>query len=255
MNPSPKILLVLLGLLTIGLVPPPSGVPAQAWRYTGEGWQALADTSGMEQVAPPRQAFLLGRTLHLRLARGRAALLDESGAPFWQSPAEWEVRQAAFSDLNRDGQTELALLVWRAFEPWPIDRYLPHGGRIDSFHDAAGRSCHLILIGQPSGSHAGEGRLREVWAGSALAEPLLAFSAVDLDGDGWQELAALEGAYDAEPGAAAQSLTAWEWNGFGFTLLARVESSCQSAVFGCQLSVLGYQLSAIGSQLSVLSYR
>jgi hypothetical protein len=76
-------------------------------------------------------------------------------------------------------------------------------------------SCHLILIGWQRGTY------RELWAGSALADPLQSFLASDLDGDGRQELLALESRYTDPSAASARALTTWEWNGFGFTLLAR----------------------------------
>ena len=46
-------------------------------------------------------------------------------------------------------------------------------------------------------------------------------ASADLNGDGFQELVVLETAYDDPSAAAARALSAWEWNGFGFTLLAR----------------------------------
>jgi hypothetical protein len=137
--------------------------------------------------------------------RSRASIL-------WRSPAEWTVRQAGITDLNLDGRPEVSLLVWRSFEPLPTDRFLPHGGRIDSFHDGRGQSCHLILIGWD-----GQGRLRELWAGSALAEPISSFTTADLDQDGRQELLTLEHGYDDTSPVAARGLKVWEWNGFGFT--------------------------------------
>lgn len=136
-----------------------------------------------------------------------------SGELLWQSPENWRVKEAFFSDLNRDGMDELTLLVWRPFQPWPVDRFLPHGGRIADFHNRSGESCHLILIGM------GEGKIRELWAGSAMADPIHDLTAMDLDGDGKQELAALEYAYDHEPTAA--DIVIWRWNGFGFSLMTR----------------------------------
>jgi hypothetical protein len=156
-----------------------------------------------------------GAALSLRLLDGQASLLDMSSVVLWQSAQDWKVTQAAFTDLNRDGDQELSLLLWRAFKPWPVDEFMPHGGRIASFQDSAGQSAHLILIGWK------RDRFAELWAGSALAQPLCAFAAADLDGDGKQELAALESQYDDPPGAAARTLTVWEWNGFGFSLLLR----------------------------------
>jgi hypothetical protein len=132
----------------------------------------------------------------------------------WDSPSEWQVVQARITDLNHDHKPEVALLVWRAFSPWPIDAYLPHPGRIQDFHDRNDQSCHFILIGWRGEAYG------ELWAGSALADPILSFTTADLDLDGWQELIALESKYDAvfENDCA---ITIWEWNGFGFTLLSR----------------------------------
>ncbi len=128
----------------------------------------------------------------------------------WQNPAGWEVREAFFSDLNRDGVPEATLLVWREFQPWPVDRFLPSGGRIDSFQDSKGKSCQVILIGM------NDGKFDEVWAGSAMADPLHQIHAVDLDDDGVEELAGLEYPYNGNDHRS--SLVVWEWNGFGFTL-------------------------------------
>lgn len=144
---------------------------------------------------------------------GKAQIISD-GSSLWSSPTDWEVVQAEITDLNHDGSPEVTLLVWRAFKPWPIDNYIPHPGRIQDFHDREYRSCHLILIGWSRGAY------RELWAGSALANPLSAFTPIDIDQDGQQELAALEGHYNASF-IATRSVTLWEWNGFGFTLLAR----------------------------------
>jgi hypothetical protein len=149
----------------------------------------------------------------LSLAGGRAALRTGSAAQ-WASPPGWDVRQARLSDLNQDGTPEAALLIWREFAPWPIDAYIPSPGRIASFHDSAGLSCHLVLIGWR------RGRFQEVWAGSALARPLVSFEPVDLDGDGDEELAVLESEYGDRAGRAV-TVAVWEWNGFGFDLNAR----------------------------------
>jgi hypothetical protein len=111
------------------------------------------------------------------------------------------------------------LLVWRAFQPWPVDRWLPHGGRIAGFHDGQNDSCHLILIGRRPDGYG------ELWAGSALADPILAFAGADLNGDGLQELATIEGRYAASGSGPARDLKVWEWNGFGFTVVSTVEGA------------------------------
>lgn len=144
----------------------------------------------------------------------------DSGVAPWHSPPEWQVREVIFSDLNRDGEEELSLLVWRPFQPWPVDRFMPSGGRISSFRDDQNMSCHLILLGL-----AGE-EIKELWAGSSMSDPISHIQAADFDGDGLQELAALEYSYDADPRKA--SITLWEWNGFGFSLLDRQDGGFSS---------------------------
>lgn len=217
---------LLLSLLALLLLSP---LTPRAWELTSpvslwQGLQPVPLPALAEPVSPVIRADLNGdgapETLHL--ADGRLAILSGTQAG-WQSPESWRVAQAAFSDLNRDGVTEVTLLVWRSFRPWPVDAWLPHGGRIAGFHDADGQSCHLILIGWKRGIY------RELWAGSALAEPIHAFAAADLNGDGRSELVALEGSYRA--GAAqddpasktANRLKVWEWNGFGFSAVHTLE--------------------------------
>lgn len=165
-----------------------------------------------------------GRVEKLILEGGEARI-EQDGQVAWSSPADWQVTQALIGDLDRDSQPEVDLLVWRPFRPWPVDRFLPYGGRIDRFQDSQGRSCQVILIAWRGGVY------QERWAGSALAEPLLAFAAVDLDGDGRQELIGLETSYDASPTAPAEAISAWSWNGFGFSLLARQYGAFRQMAF------------------------
>lgn len=198
----------------------PAPLSQQAWRFSAGRLQEAVPkptrSLPVETIAlPAGDLDGDGRLESLRLENGQLGISSMT-AVVWRNPRDWEVSQAGIADLNRDRQPEAILLVWRPFRPWPIDRYLPNPGRIAGFHDSAGRSCHLILIGWKAGGY------RELWAGSALVDPLRAFSAADLDGDGWQELAVLEAAYDEPPGAPANALSVWEWNGFGFTLLDRV---------------------------------
>jgi hypothetical protein len=129
------------------------------------------------------------------------------------------VQQALIADLNRDGLPEIVLLVWRPFKPWPIDAWLPSGGRIKNFHDSAGRSCHIILIGWAKNS------FRERWAGSAMAEPIKTFAVTKLTGNETEFLVTLESSYDDPPSAPARQLKVWEWNGFGFTLVSKMTGS------------------------------
>ncbi|MCX6053359.1 MAG: hypothetical protein NTZ74_00300 [Chloroflexi bacterium] len=138
----------------------------------------------------------------------------------WESEKEWDVREAIVADLNHDQSRELVMVVWRPYTPWPIDRFLPSGGRIQNFHDLSGMSCHLILVGWD-----GE-KYRELWAGSALKDPISHIRAADLDGDGNQELIALESQYDSDPNPG--QITLWGWSGFGFRLQDRSDESFEN---------------------------
>ncbi len=154
------------------------------------------------------------------------AWIYHSGQVMWHSSSDWNVIDAQVTDLNHDQQLEVTLLVWRAFQPWPVDRFLPHGGRIAGHQDANGQSCQLVLISWRREA------FRELWVGSALARPILSFRSADLDGDTRQELVVLEGEYletagSSNPRWPARSLAVWQWSGFGFNLLTR-----QTGFFG-----------------------
>jgi len=153
----------------------------------------------------------------------------------WRTPEDWRVEELIVADLNRDDTREYVLLVWRPFAPWPIDRFLPNGGRIAGFHDKAGLSAHLILVGWEGDEY------RELWAGSALANPISTIRAIDIDRDGYEELVAVEGEYDAfEKGG---NITIWRWQGFGFTLLDRMEGNYS-----------GYEVYRTDQHTSILTY-
>lgn len=195
--------------------------PSRFSLWTFHGADLNRDRSiPVHAVASPliqiQTAFIGEEEYCIQLHEGQAlvkACSEPAGEVSWQSPPDWQVKEAFFSDLNLDGENEIALLVWRPFQSWPVDRFMPYGGRIDSFQDKNGLSCHLILISVV------DEEFQELWAGSAMADPIHSLQAVDLDGDGNQELAALEYKYDGNPRDG--SLVIWHWNGFGFSLAAR----------------------------------
>jgi hypothetical protein len=219
MNKSSVIMKVTLLLLAAGCLVLVEPTKMEFWQFDGsvlhrnEQMQVIAKAEELAQVT---SADLDGdgKDECIRIDEGTAQITDCSGSAFWQSSKDWQVKQAFLADLNRDGRLEAALLVWRTFDTWPIDRFVPSGGRIKDFHDRRGMSCHLILIGWDGAEY------KEVWAGSALIRPVEQLAAIDLDGDGWQELAALQGEYDSPvPGG---SLTVWRWDGFGFMLVDEI---------------------------------
>ncbi len=179
---------LVLALVSLVLVCP---ARQHAWQWVDGSLQEVPVPAGAHLVSPETSADFDndGEAESLVVADGRARL--QTGDRIrWQSPPEWQVGQALVADLNRDGRPEAVLLVWRPFRPWPVDAWLPYGGRISDFHDSNGTSCHLILIGWYRGA------FRERWAGSALAAPVKSFAVADLSGDGEQLLVTLEAQYD-----------------------------------------------------------
>lgn len=126
---------------------------------------------------------------------------------------DWEIASAVLADVTGNGSPEWVLLVWRPWRDWPIQRWSSLPSPIAGFHDAAGRSCHLILLNPATG--------RELWAGSALPVPLLALAVRDVDGDGRSEVITLEGDYATGRLGPATYIDIWRWNGFGFSLEGR----------------------------------
>lgn len=201
--------LLICSALALSLISPVS-LNLMAW--TSDALRSVPYPAEWQLAAAPVVADFDGdgSLENLQLIEGRASL-HRGDAELWTSPENWDVIQASISDLNRDDQPEVVLLLWREFAPWPVDAYMLHPGRIQDFHDAENRSCHLILIGWRRQA------FREIWAGSALSDPIVDFNAVDIDSDGHQELVALEGTYERNK-QLAQAITVWDWNGFGFTL-------------------------------------
>lgn len=126
------------------------------------------------------------------------------------TPADWRTTAATLADATGDGVPEWVLLVRRPWRDWPIQEWASVPSPIAGFHDAAGDSCHLILLDPESG--------RELWAGSALPAPLLALAVGDVDGDDTNEVVTLEGDYNTGWDGPASHVDVWQWNGFGFSL-------------------------------------
>ncbi|HEX7621482.1 MAG TPA: hypothetical protein VF359_09810 [Anaerolineales bacterium] len=213
-------------LLTLGMLLQVSPAPLRALHLDPDGFIPASIPAGTSPVIPSMQANLDGKSNPetVVLTGGRLAIYSGGGI-VWQSPPEWQIVQAAISDLNQDKQPEVSLLLWRPFHSWPVDQWLPNGGRIADFHNAEGQSCNFIMIGWTRGGY------HELWAGSAMADPITSFAAADLDGDNSQELVALEGRYadprtgpeTSEMPAIARTLKVWEWNGFGFTVVSSLD--------------------------------
>jgi len=192
-----------------------SPIRVQSYNIIDEVWQPTSLRADAEIILPLTQADLddNGIPEEVIIDNGHASL-KTNGITVWKSPSDWQVKQAVMSDLNQDGQAELTLLVQRPYRPWPVDQWLPYGGRIADFQDSSGMSCHIILIGWK------EGRYKEIWAGSSMSQPALVIGAADLNQDGRAELITMEGTYNHKSIFPGKAIKLWEWNGFGFSLLS-----------------------------------
>jgi len=206
--------------IALGMLLQSSPTPLRALGLEPAGFVPVSVPAGITAVTPPLQSDLNGNSSPetLALNDGRLSIFS-GGETVWQSPKTWHIVQAAISDLNRDGKPEITVLLWRPFRAWPADRWLPNGGRIAEFQDAEGQSCQIILIGWTRGGY------HELWAGSAMADPITFFAAVDINSNGTEELVALESRYTDPKSAPARTLKVWEWNGFGFTAVSSIDGT------------------------------
>jgi len=207
-------------LWILGLFLQTSPAPMRAFEMGPAGLSRVSLPPVLAAIPSAGAADLDGDGLPeaLQLSRGRLEILS-GGRSAWQSPPGWNVAQAQGTDLDQNGVSEATLLVWRPFQPWPVDQWLPYAGRIAGFHNDEGDSCHMILIGWNWAAY------DEVWAGSAMAEPVRAFAAADLNEDGLQELVTLEGRYSDPALAPGRAIKVWEWNGFGFSVVYGMKGS------------------------------
>ncbi len=204
--------------LVLGMFLQTTPAPLRALSLGQAGFTPTSLPAGNIPLNPPLQADFNQDGISERLVLTGGALTVFSGSEsVWQSPTGWTVTQAEITDLNRDGTPEATLLVWRPFRPWPVDQWLPYGGRIANFQNGDGYSCHIILIGWRGNKYG------ELWAGSALAEPVKSFTVADLNGDNAQELVTLEGMYSDSRSAPGRAIKVWEWNGFGFSVVSVIK--------------------------------
>ena len=120
--------------------------------------------------------------------QGEAVEVLQGGVSVWRSPPEWQVRDLALGDPNQDGRHEALLAV-----------------------DKAEGTSQPFVVGYRGGTY------HDLWGGSPVHAPILEVELGDLDGNGLEELAAIE----AAPDGSARYLTVWRWHGWGFSLAWR----------------------------------
>jgi hypothetical protein len=146
------------------------------------------------------------------------ALVLESGSltvlhrdqKVWTSDPTWDVRQLLVGDVDNDAQQEVALVLWKPYHREPSIIF-------DAFNftspwEEGTLRNHLFVYGRR------EGQWQPLWCSSPIPDPVLQIAAGDVDGDGADELVALERSYGEDPGVPACHVSVWRWNGWGFTL-------------------------------------
>ncbi|MFL5806632.1 MAG: CapA family protein [Roseiflexaceae bacterium] len=181
----------------------PAGVPTpaiQAWSWDGATASAVEMPPAVQLAARPRRlpVDLRGDGRPLWATLDDHGLVEVRDGPAADAPlvwhneaADWRVTRIDAGDPDGDGRIELVLLLWKP--------------------DAAGvLRSHPFLMGWRGGHY------RIIWGGSATATPIQDLALGDLNGDGRQDLAILEGGH--APGAPAQTVSVWDWHGWGFEL-------------------------------------
>jgi len=155
---------------------------------TGDGKENLILLSPSSEVTPYGRA---GDTLYILSSENKLAGRHDIISKF--DVKDMKPLNVMAGDINRDGVTEVSLKVYKAaeYDPEPAQR--------------------------PFFFNVSRGRLEAVWLGSRLARPFVDYTVADLDGDGYDELAALETVPDGF------LLAAYSWDNFGFVCYAKSE--------------------------------
>lgn len=134
------------------------------------------------------------------LTDGRLTVATGSNM-IWQTPPEWWVDYFFIGDANNDGSTELNFLVWKEGSFGPLKPFWLE-------EDDTDIKNHLFIFKLE------DGNIKPVWQSSKLDRPNYLAALLDFNGDGDNELVALEGCYtDPEK----LKMTVWKWNGWGFS--------------------------------------
>ena len=203
---------LLLG--TINLPAPAAETPwlAFSFRSDAEGYgPAPINHPTLAAAERPTQAntTTLDQRTTLVLESGSLTVLHRDEVA-WASDPSWEVRESLVADLNNDDEQEVALVLWKPFSPEP-SVYYDAFGFLSPWEDGSLRN-HLFVYTWRDGDWL------PLWCSSPIADPISDLTLGDVDGDGANELVALETAYGESLDAPARQVSVWRWNGWGFTL-------------------------------------
>ena len=211
--------LIALGLSTLLLakISPPAPPVETPWlafsfRSDAEGYGPAPinhPTLAAAERPTHQHATILDEQTTLVLEGGSLTVLyrDEEA---WTSDPSWDIRELLVADLNNDDEQEVALVLWKPFRPDPPVFYDAFG--FPAPWEEGSLRNHLFIYTWRDGE-----RL-PLWCSSPIADPISDLTLGDVDGDGANELVALEGSYGDGLDAPAHQVSVWRWNGWGFTL-------------------------------------
>jgi len=146
------------------------------------------------------------------LENGRLSVVGTDNAEVWRSKNEWYVDSFKIGDVNRDGITDFAFVVWKSYSFGS-----EHPARMKN-DDTAVR-CHLFVYS------VNDDRVKALWCSSNLPRPIYSF---DLYADGEQtpalsgvRLLTQEGNYTEDYSKTISSEYEYEWNSWGFSPTAK----------------------------------
>lgn len=131
-------------------------------------------------------------------------IIHENKKMLWQSPAEWWIDDFVLADINNDGITDINLTLWKAgsfgsSKPFWVKE-----------NDTSVKN-HFFILGFING------KIKQVWGSSSLAEPNCEFQITDIDNDGKNDLVVIEGDYSQKPKCNGNYIAVWKWNDWGFS--------------------------------------
>lgn len=170
-------------------------------------------TRAMPLQEPLRTGFTVERTLRAdldgdrrgeqyRLRDGRLTVYQDR-TTLWRSPADWWVQDMFIADVDGNRTQELILSAWK---PGNYGSSRPFWVTEDD-----DRVRHHVFVYELR-----NGTPQPLWQSSNLPRPNCEMAFADLDGDGVDELIALEGDYTDDASCTATTVSIWKWENWGF---------------------------------------
>lgn len=180
-------------------------------------WKGEENIKTYERAMPLqesfRDAFTTERTLTDNLRTNRIGemyilkdgqlRINEGNMALWVSPRDWWVQDVALADVDGNREREVVLTVWKAgnygsSKPFWVEE-----------NDTSIKQHVFVYAFQ-------DGKLQPIWQSSNLPQQNCETTFADIDGDGIDELIALEGDYTYDATCTASTIGIWKWENWGF---------------------------------------